>query len=719
MNYLSKFLKKIKNRKDERKNKIIKLSRKEVQNNGSTTFNDEVERFHIAKLLESKESGIKLSRRTPPLPNLDSTTSPSFEDKLNKDYQSKADKLFSWADPQITELDNNYTEQIHQYVDYKNNKEMQDQEIKNQVNEKKEIDLANLSATSEKQQQDVDERIAEGVLKLEHSKGNKDEIEDELELIGEPAPSKKPFYYYLILALLSFLEFPLNEITFRAMRESYVHTFIMSLGISITIPILGHLAGRYAKARKESVKDYIFLFLPIVTAITLSFIVGYVRSDYLLERHINVLSVPSLAFLNLAFFVVGLLLSYHYSFKNPELVKHYFKTIKEYGANQQELKLAKAEKENLDHQLAEQKKSLIDKYEAEIKDKTVHFFSNLRKAILKTANEYNHLLSSVISLEELIDSYFFQAIHEFRHANTQRRADCKTPICFATEPEHLNLKFKDHHKKEPFVDSKNDNLEVSDTHNNMVPVKLNSNNAGNILKQMATVLFIAFCSSIFLVGCQSSEYNSTLVYVAVDKTGSYEINNPLSSSDILEISNMNSQENNGCTVFTTDINDVSLNKVQKVSIEKGHWADNNLDRQDLLDTFSTELDSLLYPVFAFEGEKKKSSIYLPLSDLLNSIVADSSDTKVLFLYSDMFENNRSQTISFYQFAKNPSLLLSSFDKVVKSLEKVEALPDLNGIEINIIYTPSVANDDLFVYARKFWERLLSQKGAKVEFLANY
>jgi hypothetical protein len=175
----------------------------------------------------------------------------------------------------------------------------------------------------------------------------------------------------------------------------------------------------------------------------------------------------------------------------------------------------------------------------------------------------------------------------------------------------------------------------------------------------------------------------------------------------------NTSPENARSFWITEISEVSMNNVSKFNLSQVSIWDNPHNRKDSLFSFYEEVDFAMNKVLSDFGEKPESSIYLSLCYLLTSISELKSDTKNVLLYSDLLENS-SMTTSFYKYPPRGN----DYETVLKRLESVATLPDLTGINIVVVYKPTIKMDKLFYHAKHFWKRLVNEKGGNITFIAN-
>lgn len=83
-----------------------------------------------------------------------------------------------------------------------------------------------------------------------------------------------------------------------------------------------------------------------------------------------------------------------------------------------------------------------------------------------------------------------------------------------------------------------------------------------------------------------------------------------------------------------------------------------------------------------------------------------AEEKKLIVVSDMVEV--SSIFNMYRYKNNPSGLISDFDAISQVFDRDSSL-DLSGVDVVLV---SPGDKDLYLWAARFWERLMKSKGAK-------
>ncbi|RPH37929.1 hypothetical protein EHM92_01415 [bacterium] len=226
-----------------------------------------------------------------------------------------------------------------------------------------------------------------------------------------------------------------------------------------------------------------------------------------------------------------------------------------------------------------------------------------------------------------------------------------------------------------------------------------------------------------MLGCTQEKPKFTTVYVFVDVTDSlfrsashYLTDIPL----ILRKMNIDTVKGgyDGAELRLFLINDLSESKSTVRRLEEGTpgmLGQNPLDRLDEVRRFSrgigSDFVSLLHDA---EWQKNQSKIYQNLCRELNNLARANSNKKAVIIYSDMLEN--SNLFSFYgPGIEKVHAYIEDMNRARRELTGDCEMPDLSGVELNIVTLRTKANDEKVNLASQFWTRFLQQQRALVRF----
>jgi len=238
---------------------------------------------------------------------------------------------------------------------------------------------------------------------------------------------------------------------------------------------------------------------------------------------------------------------------------------------------------------------------------------------------------------------------------------------------------------------------------------------------MKAVFAVTCC--LLVMACEGEKPSLCTVYVFLDATEAKyrEANHYLSDLPII-LRKMNVDTvhggNNGAEVRFFLINDLSESKSKVRLLSQGvsgMMGQNPLERRDEIKKFSRGLSQDLQQLLSSaQWQTNQSKIYQNLCRGLNNLKAAGGDRKIVIVYSDMLEN--SDLFSFYE-PRSGKIERYIEDPRLAELELSAdcAMPDLSGVEINIVAFRNKENDEMINRASQFWLRLFQSHNATIHF----
>lgn len=107
-------------------------------------------------------------------------------------------------------------------------------------------------------------------------------------------------------------------------------------------------------------------------------------------------------------------------------------------------------------------------------------------------------------------------------------------------------------------------------------------------------------------------------------------------------------------------------------------------------------------------DQQQTNLYRAIGHVAGQFDENAS-SKTLIVFSDLAEV--SSVFNAKKYAGNPSGLMSEYNEIIKEMEQDSVLPDLSGFTI-LLVTPGTT--DLHLWLARFWNKLLSTKGALVQ-----
>jgi hypothetical protein len=173
---------------------------------------------------------------------------------------------------------------------------------------------------------------------------------------------------------------------------------------------------------------------------------------------------------------------------------------------------------------------------------------------------------------------------------------------------------------------------------------------------------------------------------------------------------------NGITIRATVLSDVDLNRVKTALLKpQNPWLSNEFERAKEISRFREESENLMQGL-QDENGKNQSSIIKPIYEETLRLINDSSNEKVLIVYSDLIQNTSELTL--YSPAE-----LEAFAKKndsVNYLEQEYPLPtSIKGLIVYLIYSPVDAIDnERYIKISDVFKEYFERNGAQVIRRAN-
>lgn len=190
------------------------------------------------------------------------------------------------------------------------------------------------------------------------------------------------------------------------------------------------------------------------------------------------------------------------------------------------------------------------------------------------------------------------------------------------------------------------------------------------------------------------------------------------AEEIIGLFELDSNKWNAAELTYGYFTDVSFNRQTTISLADGgsRLLSSSFTRDKEVQRFTDSIKTFFLSIDDDSVGRSHSSIYLPLVSELTRLSQSTATTKILLVYSDLMENEKS--LSFYD-KKTISSLRTDSAQVIAMLEAKAVLPDLTGIEVHLIFQPeNAAQDELFQLVSGFYASLLESHGATVTIAAN-
>ncbi len=423
-------MKRKKNQKAEPKNGFT-VDYYKIEN----AISESIEKFHHKTAFPyTKTEGRNMAMKQSPQPALNASKPHAIETRIKTMYSS----VYNDTDTKY-DLTSNLEEKRSRvsslFKAYKNrtNRIEEEREQIVQSNEiQKGIQLTKVHTTCQNEELVIDEQIAKKKateLDLESEQAtHNSELAETKE--SYPSKSKNALHIFLLLLIGAF-EFVVNNSAFLSVfRDNIIITYCATASVGILLVGLAHISGILLKRNVLPIREKILILSSIIGGALVCLFVGVIRARAL-ENGTQGMSAWQVSGINFAFFLLGLVISYLFGYRNPELIKQYKNVCAQLEVIRKELLALFKQKS----QLIEKKSALLNdielKYNIDVDLMLDGIFANLRSVIISTAKEYNAILSLSKSLYNKINSLYKESIATFRAVNIQYRTDGETPTYFS------------------------------------------------------------------------------------------------------------------------------------------------------------------------------------------------------------------------------------------------------------------------------------------------
>jgi flagellar basal body-associated protein FliL len=425
-----------KNKEKETNEKTLGFESQTFEKDG-TTLNDQISAKHQAILDKIEPRAKADAQASPSLPHSSLTTPSGYEPEIRYRYQTMVGMVRSSCEDTLSDLAKRCASLAAECAGFIKNKEKFIEKTSEKSTKKKDNEESKDSRIYEDKKGFFARKIERIKAIIENVQNSIHEFEQILADDYEANFKDKHRTLVILLVIIGILESPMNYLLLSLWREGIIGTILLTMLFSILVPISAHAFGGLLKKKKNSKKDILWMSLAVAVAITISAIVGYVRSNYLSEKGVDILSSWGYGALNFILFIVASWLSYHFGFKNPEIIKAVKQSVERLEVENKNLAKVQEELYELEEQTTNKQHQVADQFDdtAQLDFERKH--SSMLSEMKSKEKEYSGALTAVKSLEETINNYFFEAVHQYRSINEKWRNDSLRPVFWDNEIEPL------------------------------------------------------------------------------------------------------------------------------------------------------------------------------------------------------------------------------------------------------------------------------------------
>lgn len=226
-----------------------------------------------------------------------------------------------------------------------------------------------------------------------------------------------------------------------------------------------------------------------------------------------------------------------------------------------------------------------------------------------------------------------------------------------------------------------------------------------------------FALCLLFTGCEVYTHDQIVLTLVTDTTGSFDTNTlDITASDILDLFDFDNTPLNYGMVRTMHLSDVSYDQIEQIRIP--FVSDNEYQRyvrEADIRQFGQQVDSVLTRLAYASHGKEASNLFTPLVRELKRLETSQANTKILVIYSDLFHNDHEYSV--YRRVPNVSVFEQELTEFMT--QKINPLGDLHGIDVYVIYQPTLKTDQKFTLVSRVFTKILQEKGARVSVGSNF
>lgn len=432
------------------------------------------------------------------LPNIDDTLPCPTEMSIREDYNSDVNYLHELGLPKLDIPHVKYQSLKNEYATYLKNK---DSFIENQLvilNEIKNEKSNDLDEKIKLQKDHLDTRL---LREKSETKNNEDSelqlLEDKKKRILSVWQNSKDAFkrvsdkhnrtelqVYIksrkveisILATLGIAEVPLNYTVFANFLLSEIETYILSILLVISIPILSHFSGVFIRQIKEN-KNYKYILMAIVPFVTiLNVAVGVYRSNYIQQMNEGMdtgfWNVFTFIMLGLLLYIVGVVISMAHTDKSHEFASEYKTKEKAQFIFDKEVAVVNKIINNVQEEFKALRKSIEKKYNNDLgkiedeqkdakeqilnefnvkKNGVYDWIESTKNELIQVTQEYDTILNTYKGIELQVNANYKKCVQNYRTINYRNRNNHKRPQSWDKNLQDLELHFKKYLELDPQI----------------------------------------------------------------------------------------------------------------------------------------------------------------------------------------------------------------------------------------------------------------------------
>ncbi|QMU63193.1 MAG: hypothetical protein GKR88_02160 [Flavobacteriaceae bacterium] len=226
-----------------------------------------------------------------------------------------------------------------------------------------------------------------------------------------------------------------------------------------------------------------------------------------------------------------------------------------------------------------------------------------------------------------------------------------------------------------------------------------------------------FILCLLLSGCHEYVRQQVEFTIVNDNTGSFDHQTmDIQANDIVDLFELNTSPLNYGRARTRFLSDVSLEHTWHISLPFVSDAEyQRYVREAHIRQFGQQIDSILTKLKTASQGKPASNLFTPIVRELQRLENSQADKKILVIYSDLFHNDHEYSV----YRRTANLTVFEQEATQFITQKMNGLGSLQGIEVYVVYQPTLQTDRKFSIVSRVFSEILEAKGAQVSVGSNF
>jgi len=232
------------------------------------------------------------------------------------------------------------------------------------------------------------------------------------------------------------------------------------------------------------------------------------------------------------------------------------------------------------------------------------------------------------------------------------------------------------------------------------------------------LLVVTGLMHICMSSCSSSETDDSLVISIMEDVTEKDYKTRPHSQTIINDLHLTDNPWRSVTFRYTTVSELDYNRQEEVSlIQENRLVGNSYLRKKKIKEYTSDISSIIEQTRT-PVEQSQSAIFLPIIRELRQLAQMSANTKELYVFSDLKEND-SEWFSFYRSSNLQSLKNYPDEVVELFLAQIPEGASFDNVSLHIIYEPLNADDNQeFRLMVKLYQNIFDSLNVPLSFSAN-